>query len=190
MTTAIADPEAPVASGTIKLMSRYEKYGVRLESPEEIIDARHGKYRVPGTGKKIRFQNYRAEIPADWWPLLEAHPERLVQRGIVGLAERWTGLHPDAAGVQIHVGAQHAGVQRVNQAPREGWDDATGREIVGWIEDGLVPDLAHAEEYEWAHRRRKMVVRAIVDARLGDGPAPAEPELASSFHQPVQGGEV
>lgn len=192
MTAALQDAptEAPAASGAkIKLMSRYEKHGVRLESPEEIIDARHGKYQVPGTGKWIRFQNYRAEIPAEWWPLLESHSEQLLQRGVVGLAEGWTGLHPQSAGVQIHTGAVTGGVQEINRAPFEGWDAANGRELVAAIEEGKVPDLAHAEAYEWAHKRRKMVVRALVDARFGDEPAPPEPDIASDFHQPSPGGE-
>lgn len=176
MTTATFT-EAP----TVKLMARYEKFRLQLEPPEEVVDPRHGKYRVPGTGKTIKFNNYRAEIPAELLEAVENHPQRPMQRGVVGLAEAWTSLAPSAGGPQIVTGALATAVARSNQEPMPGWDGATGRDIIDWIEGGQVPDLDAAEVYEKAHQRRKMVIRALVDAQLDEGdPKDSDPPPAAS----------
>lgn len=201
-TATVTEASVQGASTEIRLMSRYASHVIRLESPQEVISPQHGKYQVPGTGKSIVFSGYRASIPAEWWPLLEAHRERLVQRGIVGREAEWTGLPPEQSGPKIVEGAQTAGVSSINQAPRQGWDTATTKEIDGWIKQGLVHDLEHAERYEKAHLRRKMVVRSLVDAQLADPAEPAAPAaeiavpapeaeggIAPSFSAPASSGD-
>ena len=178
----------------VELMSVYEKHRVGLESPEEVISAQHGKYRIPGSGKEISFSNHRASIPAEWMPLLEAHREQLIQRGLVGTVEGFTRIPEVGTGVQVGAGAQAAGTNRAAMAPRPGWDEATGRQINEWIAAKAIPSVETALTYELAHRRRKMVVRALTEAVLGDDPAPGpepgeEPEpVAALMSVPVPEG--
>lgn len=178
--------EAP----TIRLMSRYERHRVRLEPPEEIIDARHGKYRVPGTGKMLRFENHRASAPAEWLDQIkESNAWRL---GHIGLEDDFRSIPSQASGPRIVAGAMSAATQPLNTAPRQGWDEASTRQIGEWIAAGVI-DLEQAWRYEMAHRRRKMVVRAITEAMLGDVPGETDAPAASApVSAPIpadQGGE-
>ena len=157
---------------TINLLSVYEKHRIKLESPEEVVSAQHGKYRVPGTGKEITFNNFKASIPADWMPLLEAHPDALVQRGLVNTVEKFTRLPDIGQGVQVGSGAMAAGTSRNAREPHEGWNEATGKQIGEWITAKVIGNPEAALAYELANRRRKMVVRGLTDAVLGDDPQP------------------
>lgn len=174
------------APETIDLMSVYPGHVVTIESFDEVIDPHFGKRRVPGTGKQIQFRDGRATIPADWMPLLEAHPSQLIQTGKVGRADEW-GAIPTSSGPSLVDGAQATRVAATNRPPHAEWDSATGRQIQEWIDTRAVRDLEHAFAYEMANRRRKMVVRALTEAMLGDEPEPQpEPEpLAASFTAPI-----
>lgn len=180
--------EAPV----VRLMSRYERHRVRLEPPEEIVDARHGKYRVPGTGKMLRFENHRASAPADWLDDIKA--SNAWRLGHIGLEDDFRAIPPQGMGPRIVEGAMSAATQPLNTAPRQGWDEAGVRQIGEWIAAGVI-DLEQAWRYEMAHRRRKMVVRAITEAMLGDSaPEPEEPPPAAApVSAPIpegQGGDL
>jgi len=182
------DRSLPPAA-TIKLMSIYGAFRCKLESPEEVIDSHHGKYTVPGTGYMLVFANHRAELPAERWEQLFNHRDQPVQRGWCGREDEWTGRAPVTSGPRITHGAITANVQRENQLPYVGWDQATGRQAIEWIQAGKVPDLAHAEAYEYAHQGRKMVIRALMEARIATlGGPPEEPEeIAPSASATVPG---
>lgn len=161
------------------------EHQIKLERVEEVIDAHHGKRMIPGTGKTIRFKAGRASVPAEWVGYLERHPDQFMQRKLVGPVDQMTALPGRYSQTQVVSGAQ--ATRNTGKAPVEGWDEATGKQIGEWLSSKVVRDPEAALSYELAHRRRKMVVRAITEALLGDDPSdtPADPEpIAASFSAP------
>lgn len=183
MTTATATKTA-----TREWMSVYEKHQIKLIPLEEIIDSQHGKRVVPGSGRILRFEKFRCQLTPDDEALLQEHHPDLVVSGKVAPTDRFTGIPGQAtSGPTVISGAQATRTAASNTAPRPGWDEATTREIQEWIDTRQVGDLEMARQYEMTHRRRKMVVRLITDAQLGDDPEPEpDPEpIAASYSAPI-----
>lgn len=183
MTTATAPAE------TVELISLVaSEHQIKLEPVEEVIDAHHGKRMIPGTGKTIRFKSGRASVPAEWVGLLERHPDQFMQRKLVGPSAEMTAMPGRYEGPTVVSGAQ--ATRSTGQPPVEGWDEATTRQVGEWLAAKTVRDPEAALSYELSHRRRKMVVRAITEALLGDDPQPGDDTepIAATFSAPIPGG--
>lgn len=173
----------------IALVSPFANLRVSLESPEEVVDARFGK-RKTGPGKQLRFTRHKATCPDEWWPLLEAHSAWTGQGGqkMVWRADDDAPLPSGSSGPDIQIGmATHRNANGPS-APLEDWDALSAAKIKAALDAGRIKNLDLALNYELAHLRRKMVVRHITDAMLGDAPEAKAPEpeaVADSFSAPA-----
>ena len=175
----------------ISLVSPFANLRVSLEPPEEVVDARFGK-RKTGPGKQLRFTRHKATCPDEWWPLMEAHSAWTGQGGqkMVYRADDDSALPSSASGPAIAIGmATHKTGGGVT-APLEDWDSLSAAKIKAALDAGRVKHLDPALNYELSHLRRKMVVRHVTDALLGDSDDKAakapEPEgVADSYSAPA-----
>lgn len=176
---------------SIALVSPFANLRVSLEPPEEVVDARFGK-RKTGPGKQLRFTRHKATCPDEWWPLLETHSAWTGQGGqkMVWRSDGDAPLPASASGPAIAVGmATHRTAGQV-QPPLEDWDQLSAAKIKVAVDAGRIKNLESALNYELAHLRRKMVVRHVTDAMLGDSDpkeqkAPETEAVAESYSAPA-----
>lgn len=173
----------------ISLVSPFANLRVSLESPEEVVDARFGK-RKTGPGKQLRFTRHKATCPDEWWPLLEAHSAWTGQGGqkMVWRADDNAPMPSDVSGPSIQIGMATHRTGAQPSAPLEDWDALSAAKIKAALDAGRVKNPEAALNYELAHLRRKMVVRHITDAMLGDAPeakAPETEDVADSYSAPA-----
>lgn len=173
----------------ISLVSPFASLRVSLESPEEIVDARFGK-RKTGPGKQLRFARHKATCPDEWWPLLESHSAWTGQGGqkMVWRADDNAPMPSDITGPSIQIGMSTHQTGAQASAPLEDWDALSAAKIKAALDAGRIKNPEAALNYELAHLRRKMVVRHITDAMLGDAPEAKAPEpeaVAESFSAPA-----
>lgn len=175
----------------ISLVSPFANLRVSLEPPEEVVDARFGK-RKTGPGKQLRFTRHKATCPDEWWPLLEAHSAWTGQGGqkMVWRADDDSALPASASGPAIAVGMATHKTAGGASIPLEDWDSMSAAKIKAALDAGRVKNLESALNYELSHLRRKMVVRHVTDAMLGDSDAkdtkaPEPEDVAESFSAPA-----
>lgn len=176
---------------SIALVSPFANLRVSLEPPEEVVDARFGK-RKTGPGKQLRFVRHKATCPDEWWPLLETHSAWTGQNGqkMVWRADEDSPMPSSASGPAIAVGMATHQTGGVQKAPMEDWDSLSAAKIKVAIDAGRIKNLESALNYELAHLRRKMVVRHVTDAMLGDSDAKEQPvaeqeDVAESYSAPA-----
>lgn len=175
----------------ITLVSPFANLRVSLEPPEEIVDARFGK-RKTGPGKQLRFTRHKATCPDEWWPLLETHSAWTGHQGqkMVWRSDEDSPMPSSASGPSIAVGMSTHRTPGQVQAPLDDWDSLSAAKIKVAVDAGRIKNLEAALNYELGHLRRKMVVRHVTDAMLGDSaekdaPAPEPVAVAESFSAPV-----
>jgi hypothetical protein len=176
---------------SIELVSPFANLRVSLEPPEEVVDARFGK-RKTGPGKQLRFTRHKATCPDEWWPLLETHSAWTGQNGqkMVYRADDDAALPASASGPAIAVGmATHRTGGQI-APPLEDWDQLSAAKIKAAVDSGRIKNLESALNYELGHLRRKMVVRHVTDAMLGDSgeketKAPEPEAVAESYSAPA-----
>ncbi len=91
------------------------------------------------------------------------------------LEEDWLGKAPQgSSGPEVVTGPMGT-KPPPQQAPFDGWDDVSARDLVARIEAGDVKDAWAALEWEHSHRGRKSVKRALLEVSMGAKPAEDEP---------------
>lgn len=175
----------------ISLVSPFANLRVSLEPPEEVVDARFGK-RKTGPGKQLRFVRHKAECPDEWWPLVETHSAWTGQNGqkMVFRADDESPLPSMTTGPSIAVGMSTHRTGGTVSPPLEDWDSLSAAKIKVAVDAGRIKNLESALNYELAHLRRKMVVRHVTDAMLGDGgekeqKAPEPEAVADTYSAPA-----
>lgn len=154
----------------IELRSNKARAHVILRGSVEATDV-NGSKRIVNGPVKIVFRDGRAQLAEEHMDLLRAATAFTGDGGekLVWLAEDL--VVSDINGPRVVVGAVGApGVKR-SIAPKEGWDAATAKQVVEWVQDGIVHDLEAAWAWEMAGGRRKTVVTAITNRLLSDEPA-------------------
>lgn len=158
---------------------RYAGVSVLLEPNEEAVNVQGAK-SVRRQGRKIQFRNHIAEVPESWMPLIEEHPS-FTGAGSEKLIYLWdevmsVGTGPDT-GVKVVQGAMGTRT-RTAESPHPDWDTMSPKEILTLIEGWPNGRLEDALDWERARRRRKAVLRGVVDELVGDRAEDPQPLVA------------
>lgn len=158
---------------------RYSGLRVLLEPNEEVTNAQ-GSKQIVRPGRKIQFRNHIAEVPESWMPLVEQHPS-FTGKGAEKTIFLWdevisVGPGPDT-GVRVVSGAMGTRT-RAAESPHPDWDTMTPKEILTLIDGWPNARLEEALDWERERRRRKAVLRGLVDELVGDKAEDPQPLVA------------
>lgn len=177
---------APAKAPTLDLYSPHRNLWVSLETNVDEYN-NQGGMRMVRPGRKVKFRNGRASVPASWREDLEAHP---AYRLDFFFDEDRPDLRGLRFGPQVVSGQLGTRAPVSEEPPLPDWDTLGAREIRDALASGRVADPREALMWETRPKEGKARVQVMEalgkairagqgdDTADGDGETPAADEPA------------